>query len=43
MVINLIIKPNKLLEGDTIGIISPSFALSQADIQPALDKLYVHF
>lgn len=37
--INLIIKPKKLLEGDTIGILSPSFALNQGDIQPALDKL----
>lgn len=35
----MLIKPNKLSEGDTIGILSPSYILNQANIQPALDKL----
>jgi muramoyltetrapeptide carboxypeptidase len=33
------IKPERLQTGDTIGILSPSYALNQADIPPALDKL----
>lgn len=35
----MIIKPYQLLKGDTIGILSPSFALKQEDIQSALEKL----
>ena len=39
MAITLIIKPYQLLEGDTIGILSPSFVLKQEVIQPSLEKL----
>lgn len=39
MVITLIIKPYQLSEGDTIGILSPSFALKQEDTQLPLEKL----
>lgn len=37
--ITLIIKPYQLLEGDTIGILSPAFVLKQETVQPALVKL----
>jgi len=39
MVITLIIKPYQLSEGDTIGILSPSFASKKEDIQQSLEKL----
>jgi muramoyltetrapeptide carboxypeptidase len=35
----MIIKPYQLIEGDTIGILSPSFVLKQEVIQPSLEKL----
>lgn len=35
----MIIKPYQLVEGDTIGILSPSFVLKQEVIQPSLEKL----
>lgn len=39
MVIVLIIKPNRLLKGDTIGITAPSFAIKYEDIQKSLNTL----
>lgn len=35
----MIIKPYQLVEGDTIGILSPSFVLKQEVIQPSLENL----